>query len=339
MHRVPDIGHDLLRWAGVVLLLGACPRAGVAHAQESAEPPVRVEAHAAAWLRLELDDAGDVGLTIPLFRPSLTVSLLEGRVLAYVRPELAGDAPSLLDAYLDLERGPALRVRIGRFKTPFSRLWTTSTTSLELPDRGVVVDAFSVGRALGVMASGQAMPVLRYDLGVFAADVAPGLVAPMLVARFHLAAYGTMSEGQTPSLTEDHPSALSIAVNGYYRGGAGDVTSSLTGGLDAQIVEGPFTVLAEGFVRRHLDEHGMLLGGVVVQASLFFIPRWAEVVVRGNWLIPPHQQLTHTYEAGITVHLPLRDVAPGEHVKLVARYRFSAADSAHDGILQAQLAF
>jgi hypothetical protein len=341
MSRSPDIVDVIVRRAVVALLLGACLRAAVAQAEErpSDGPPIVVEVHAATWLRLELEEPGALSFTLPLFRPSLTVSAFGGRLLAYVRPELAGGDPRLLDAYVDMEHGPALRVRAGRFKTPFSRLWTTSTTSLELPDRGIVVDEFAAGRALGAMASGRPIPELRYDLGVFGAETATGRIAPMIVARFDLTAYGSVADDQTPSLSEGHPSGLSIALNGYYRAGTDGAAPSVTGGLDAQLAEGPFTALTELFVREDLVAQGALAFGAVAQASVFVIPRWTEIIVRGSWLFASCATLEHTYEVGITTHFPVRDVAPGEHVKLTARYRFSAADGAHDAILQAQLAF
>lgn len=320
----------------LALLFDACARGSVAEAQREGEPPIAIEAHAAVWLRLELAAPGSALLSVARFRPSLALTAAEGRLRLYVRPELAGRSPRLLDAYVELAPSAALRVRAGRFKTPFSRLYTTSSIRLPLPDRGIAVDRFDAGRAIGVMASGRAR-ALRYDAGVFGAEDASGAVLPMMVGRLDLTAYGAAGD-PSPSLVEAHPSGLALGVNGYVRAGSERAAPIATAGIDAQLVEGPLTIVAEGFIEGELAANGALSGGGVAQASVFVVPRSTEVVVRGSVLAAGDEPLEHTYEAGLTTYVPLGDAPPGEHVKLTARYRFAAPEMRHDVLFQVQLA-
>lgn len=336
MARTLDIARGVA--CALVILLAACVRAGVAEAQHDHEP-ISVEVHAAAWLRLELDSNEGASVSVPLFRPSITLRAADRRLRLYVRPELAEQTPRLLDAYVELAPSPALRVRAGRFKTPFSRLFLTSTTSLELPDRGIAVDRFRAGRALGVMASGRHRHRLHYYAGVFGAEDSSGATLPMVVGRLDVTAYGEAGD-PTPSLTEAHPSGLAIGVNAYVRAGSESAMPVATAGLDAQLVEGPFSLVVEGFLERELTLGGGISGGGVAQLSMFVVPRWTEVVVRGSWVADAEaKSFEHTYELGLTAHLPLGDDTPGEHVKLTARYAFSANEMRHDALVQMQLAF
>ncbi len=327
--------------ACATLLLGALLTAGVAEAQSDSEaqrepePPVSIQAHAAAWMRLELVPAGDVALTIPLFRPSLSLSAFEGRLQLYVRPELAGEQPRLLDAYVQLAPSRELRVRAGRFKTPFSRVWMISTTSLELPDRGLAVDRFGADRAIGVMTSARAGDALRYHLGVFGSEGSSGDLRPLLVGRLDVTAYGAVGR-PTPWLVREHPSGLGVGVNGYVRGGDAGSAPLVTGGIDAALVEGPLTLIAEGFLQAELDT-GALAGGGLVQASLFLFPRWVELVARGSWVAEGGEPLEHEYDVGLTAHVPIDGAAPGERVKLSARYRLGAPEMSHEVIVQVQV--
>jgi hypothetical protein len=59
---------------------------------------------------------------------------------------------ALLDAYGNYVVTEGVEVRFGQFKTPYSRQQLTSTGKLEFMDRSIVVNFFSPGRDIGVMA-------------------------------------------------------------------------------------------------------------------------------------------------------------------------------------------
>ena len=66
------------------------------------------------------------------------------------------DVFSVLDAFLDLEYDPRLRLRMGRFKTPFTyEFMVDPIQGLIQPERSVFFNNFGLNRDLGVMAYGR----------------------------------------------------------------------------------------------------------------------------------------------------------------------------------------
>jgi hypothetical protein len=327
-------------WALALLLV-----ASGAEAQEAARELV-FEPHLTAWLRGELAAPGDFNVTVPLLRPWFALGLPDGRTHFNFKADLGGGNVRLLDANVEYVVSPAFAVQAGRFKTPFSRLWMTPTRKLELPDRGPTVDFFELGRGAGVMLSGQPARAFTYDAGVVAVDR-----TPVAVARVAFTAYGSVPASQTASLEEAHPSGLSFGLGGYFTAGSlvtdadeaqEDIEQHLTGGADLELVEGPFTLLAEGFMRGNVGReipHGLSYG-VVAQASAFIVPRRLEVVGRGNWLDPDVTiagDFEQTYEAGLTGYLVDEPPFYGHHLKLEVRYRYDVATVAHRLSAQLQL--
>jgi Phosphate-selective porin O and P len=89
------------------------------------------------------------------------------RVEFQVERELEAESP-WRDIYGDVKIAPALRIRAGRFKVPFSMEQTTSGFGLDFLERSVAVTAMSPGRDLGVMAHGRlADRIVKYEVGLF----------------------------------------------------------------------------------------------------------------------------------------------------------------------------
>lgn len=86
---------------------------------------------------------------------------------AAVGPRTAA-AVSLRDAYMKWTRGAA-SVSAGQFKTPFSREYTTSITTIETAERSTAVDTLATKRDIGVM-----VEVTRASLGSLAVGVFNG---------------------------------------------------------------------------------------------------------------------------------------------------------------------
>lgn len=61
------------------------------------------------------------------------------------------DSVTLLDAWANYEITDGVQVRMGQFKTPYSRQYMTSTGKLGLMNRSVVVDDFATKRDIGIM--------------------------------------------------------------------------------------------------------------------------------------------------------------------------------------------
>jgi hypothetical protein len=93
------------------------------------------------------------------FRLRRTRLVLSGRIgerLTYkLMPELGGGSTSLQDGYVDYAVVPALAIRAGQAKVPFTREWITSSTRLMFLERPAGLDNLRYDRDLGVWARGE----------------------------------------------------------------------------------------------------------------------------------------------------------------------------------------
>ncbi len=135
-------------WMGALLLLAGAAGA----ADEAPAPPPKVQAGADGFSISSADGSwkvrfygyaqvdGRFGLaddaelvtdtfTLRRVRPSLQITAGKSFEATFV-PDLGGSAPTIQDAYIDVKRSPALRLRAGKFKVPlaFERLQSGSAT-------------------------------------------------------------------------------------------------------------------------------------------------------------------------------------------------------------------
>lgn len=311
-----------------------------------------IELHSSIWLRADIERAQHQTadyFSVPLARIALATSVFDGLVRFFIQPELAG-TPRLLDAHLDVVIDPALALRVGQFRTPFSRSFITSILALQLPDRGAVVNAFHANRDTGIMLYGRPFGgLLEYDVGVFNGSGIDGRLgdtpAPMVVGRLAITPFGSMPYAEVPSLVEDDPAGLMIGVNGYFRELAPDpampnvVQQTASGGADVAFAWGPFSLQTEAFLRWQrvgvVDPFAMSWG-VYGQAGVFVVPRILQLTARGGWMDPNADpdddpatdldgDLVQTYEAAVAGYLALDGTTYGQHLKLILAYRYADA--------------
>ncbi len=345
-----------------------------------------IELHGSVWIRANIEStqdvpAGDLSFTtadyfsVNLVRPQLAMSAFDGLIRAYIQPELAG-VPRLLDAQLELVPDPAFALRVGQYRTPFSRAWITSIMQMELPDRGVIANNFSTdpasaGRDTGAMVYGTPLDgLIEYYAGVFNGSGIDGRLGdtpvPMVVGRFVVTPLGQMPYSQTPSLDHDDMASLSFGINGYYRENevevmgtnVNDQIGSSAG--DVAVAFGTFYLQAEGFYRTErlaTVTNWTTAWGAYAQAGLFVLPRVLDVSARGSWAdadVDTPGGLVQAYEGAIAGYFALDDTYYGQHLKLVVNYRFAdnagpatfgygpdviLQGSSHRAIAQAQLWF
>lgn len=124
----------------------------------------------AASLRASLvDTAGkrSGGFAAHYVRPVWSGYAIDRRVRFFVQPELAGDA-RLLDAELSVLAWPALGVRLGRFRTQFSRQFVAPIIQLALTERSFVSDWFRADRDVGVALEGALSEgTFQYAAGIY----------------------------------------------------------------------------------------------------------------------------------------------------------------------------
>ncbi|MGE0788844.1 MAG: hypothetical protein AB7S26_24435 [Sandaracinaceae bacterium] len=300
-----------------------------------------VDAHIALWARFTLDASPTTDaqpyFEVPLARPGLNVSAFHGMLRASVLAELAG-TPRLLDLFVDFVPHAAFRLRLGQWRTPFSRTFLTPLVQLAMEDRGFVSDTFRADRDTGLMAFGTVGTAFEYDVGVFNGSGVNGRLGdtpvPMVMARVALTPYGSVPLDQTPALTVASPSGLQIGAGAYYRernlaaqGEPMMIQSTGSGGVDIGLVEGPFSFFAEGFLRAQRVDAADWIGSwaAFAQASVFVVPQILELAARGSWWDPDIDagaNLVHAYEAGVKGFFYLDDVAYGQHIALGIQYRY-----------------
>lgn len=103
--------------------------------------------------------------------PKLTYSLQFGFSNADTEPDLR---LPLLDASLQWKAHRDLVLKFGQMKVPFGRQRVISSSALEFADRSIVVNALSLHRDVGVLASSRDLfglgETLGYQVGVFGGD-------------------------------------------------------------------------------------------------------------------------------------------------------------------------
>src|SRR5262249_56018364 len=66
------------------------------------------------------------------------------------------DVVSILDVFLDVDYDPRFRVRLGRYKTPFTyEFFVEPVQGLVVPERSIFFNNFALNRDLGIMAYGR----------------------------------------------------------------------------------------------------------------------------------------------------------------------------------------
>jgi hypothetical protein len=239
--------------------------------------------------------------------------------------ELAGNPPYLLDAYVNIARWEQLRVRVGQFRTPFSRSGMYGHDQLLFPDQAVVSSYFWTGRDKGAMAYGTLHDDLEYWLGVFGGSPLrqPTTISGNYVveARLTYNPDGSVGKTQYPYIVgpehEPAPFGISASLEGY----VGKVESatetfdpssfhfSVTpsgmverfAGFGGDVfVQGPsYAIFAEGFYRRTEPEglSAYRSWGVWGQASYLLVPETLDAGVRLDYLDPSIDLSDDTFAA------------------------------------------
>ncbi len=354
MHPGPESAHEAESPAHEtpsVLSAGSVsfsPRRGLRVAGDAGS----FELHLAAWLRLDvasLDDTPAPHFAVPLARPLFRVRILDDRVSFLLQPELAGGNVRLLDLHIDVRIHDALRLRLGQFRTPYSRAYITPIVSLLLPTRGLVDDTFRLDRDTGLMVYGAAGDLFEYQVGVFngarintSFDAAR---APMVVGRAVFNIGDVVPYDQVPSAIEPAGTGLALGVAGAFRKASPSETEPPTEtahvALEATLMAGPVTATAEAFHRNvhPSGESWFEEWGTFAQAGVFLVPGAWDASARVGWMRTGRDgDETLVLELGSAVYT--WEPRLGHHLKLNLAYRFLRVDGAtdvRDHALRAQL--
>ncbi|QQR90174.1 MAG: hypothetical protein IPJ88_18885 [Myxococcales bacterium] len=319
------------------------------------------ELHFATWLRADLQKSSSSSTqgsySVPLARPLIQANFLDSQLQFLVQPEFAGKNPSLLDLQLEWVPNPIFRVRIGQFRTPFSRAFITPIVRLQLADRGAVVSRFSLGRDTGAMIYGESpQHRFEYAVGVFNGATIDSLdgnrLTPMLVVRTGVN-FGTAAPyDQAPSLESDSPSGVAVGLGGAYRkrnvtlsDGSLVLEESWNATTDITFMQGPFSITGEGFLKVSRTPFNWDTGlGAFIQSGIFLWPRAIELGARAGWFSDNDKQ--QSYEGFVTGFWNTSQRSLGHHLKTTLVYRFNRINlptapisNSHELLLQTQMWF
>jgi polyhydroxyalkanoate synthesis regulator phasin len=260
---------------------------------------------------------------------------------------LEGGSTSLRDAYIQAAYYDWAEPQIGQYKVPFDREFLTSAFNLELIDRSIVSNTFSLQRDIGVQISGQLLQdQLAYAVGMFNGSGANQNNVNqefMYVGRVVYSPFGPVPYSQGALDTPASPK-LSIGVAGAYLPGLkpGE-RKTLAGPLgDTNIVPVKSEVYEltadlafkyqnfsfEGsYDFRNIDPNKTTpfgqeqAQGFFLQGGYFLIPKKFEVAARYAWVDPddPNQKDNNKqqeYTGGLSYYMY------GHNLKLQANYSY-----------------
>ena len=132
------------------------------------------------------------------------------------------------------------------------------------------------------------------------------------------------------SLATAQPSGLSVGLDASYEHDW-TLDDAITAGLDVQLVEGAFAVLAEGYVRDTVRGEGGATQavGAMLQGSLFVVPRRLQFVVRGGYLSVALEAPRGSCELGLTLYVESTLAGDPQDVVLMASALFEDETSSH----------
>ena len=260
---------------------------------------------------------------------------------------LEGSNTGLRDAYIEATYFDWAQPKIGQYKVPFDREFLTSAFSLQLIDRSIVSNTFSLQRDIGIEISGKLLQdQLAYSVGMFNGSGANQNNVNqkfMYVGRVVYSPFGPVPYSQGALDTPASPK-LSIGVAGAYLPGLKPGERKTLAGplgntnivpvksdvyeLTADLVFKYQNFSLEGsYDFRNIDPNKSTpfgqeqAQGFYLQGGYFLIPKKFEVAARYAWVDPndPNQKddnKQQEYTGGLSYYMY------GHQLKLQANYSF-----------------
>ena len=261
---------------------------------------------------------------------------------------LEGSNTGLRDAYIEATYFDWAEPKIGQYKVPFDREFLTSAFSLQLIDRSIVSNTFSLQRDIGIEISGKLLQdQLAYSVGMFNGSGANQNNVNqkfMYVGRVVYSPFGPVPYSQGALDTPASPK-LSIGVAGAYLPGlkpgerktlAGPLGNTNIVPVKSNVYELTADVVFKyqnfsfegSYDFRNIDPNKPTTPfgeekaqGFYLQGGYFLIPKKFELAARYAWVDPndPNQKddnKQQEYTGGLSYYMY------GHQLKLQANYSF-----------------
>lgn len=199
----------------------------------------------------------------------------------------SASATALREAYLEYASSPALNVRFGQFKTPYSRQWLTSSGSQEFVDRWVGNGQFTQNYQPGLMVHGAALgeknDLIDYAAGVFNGNginvqqTSGGDDMMMVVGRVAVNPFGAVKYSESDFAGGDFKAALGI--NAWTMNNTTLMADDCSIGADITVVGHGLYATSE-FHRRTFADNSNDRVGFFAQAGYFVDPGVVDVGLR-----------------------------------------------------------
>jgi len=265
---------------------------------------------------------------------------------------LEGNNTALRDAYIEATYFDWLQPRIGQYKLPFDREFLTSAFNLQLIDRSIASNEFSLQRDTGLQFSGQFLKdQLNYGIGIFNGSGANQSNQDqnfMYVGRMVWNPFGSYPYSQAALDTPDRPK-LAVGFAGAYLPGiepgerrtlAGRLGNTNIVPVNSDVYQMTADLAFKyrnlsfegGYHFRNIDpEKPTTYGeesaqGFYIQGGYFLIPKKLELALRYSWVDPdnPNQKNNdeqEEYTGGLTYYMY------GHDLKLQGNYSYFDTDT------------
>jgi phosphate-selective porin OprO/OprP len=268
---------------------------------------------------------------------------------------LEGGSVALRDAFIEATYLDYAKPRIGQYKVPFDREFLTSAFNLQLIDRSIACDAFSLQRDIGLQLSGEFFQnKLNYAVGMFNGSGANQNNQDqnfMYVGRIAYTPFGSYPYSQGALDTPNTPK-LAVGVAGAYLPGlepgerktlAGPLGKTNIVPVNSDVYQLTADLAFKyqnfsfegGYQFRNIDpEKPTFFGeenaqGFYLQGGYFAIPKKLELAARYSWVNPDNpNQKNHNdqqeYTGGLSYYLY------GHDLKLQGNYSFFRTETQED---------
>lgn len=233
------------------------------------------------------------------------------------------------DNYFDInpsESGVA-SFRVGQWKVPFSKQFNSNDFFLNLTQRSITSNYFSLGRKLGAGVVGKIGEGNNYQLDVFSGDsiddqkTSTATDQDLLVAaHIDFSILGNYQRDYEGDIETSPNPNLGVGLSGVYESGSDSNLdyNKYNGNFDIGYERGGIYYSFEFFINKTAYDEGNLEDplrlGTYLQTGIFIIPQETEVAIRAAW--NKYDNDVDSFDTGTEIALGLNQYLNKQRLKL-----------------------